>query len=149
MYHDVCCQVVLGFNHPVKCCKQKLHLVFKAEVSVLFCVILSKGNVICIQCTVKNHNSDWGNFSYQVKNWRILVKRLKSIFGPELKVKPVRNEGGREDGNCSDSEYAWNCGDVLYVFEFCRHLGLNLLPFPLIVAQLLGDGLLIKGRRQN
>jgi hypothetical protein len=72
---------------------------------------------------------------------------LKSIFGPELKVKPVRNEGGREDGKCS--EYAWDCDDVCLLImppSWVEYISISIS----IVAQLLGDGLLIiKGWRQN
>jgi hypothetical protein len=56
----------------------------------------------------------------------------------------MRNEGGREDGKCSED--IWGCGDQChFVFKFGRHLVLNLFPLPLTPAQLLSDGLPIKG----
>jgi hypothetical protein len=56
----------------------------------------------------------------------------------------MRNEGGRKDGKCSEN--AWYRGDrcPLVFYGVCCHLVLNLFPFPLTPAQLVGDGLPIK-----
>ena len=60
----------------------------------------------------------------------------------------MRKKGGRESGKLKilDSD----CGDQCpFVSVFSRHLVLNLFPFPLTPAQLLSDGLPIKGCAAN